>query len=169
MILETERLFLREMNENDFVDIAEILQNTNVMYAYEHEFSDDDVRVWINRQIERYKQYGFGLWAVILKSTDKMIGQAGLTMQPYKGTEVLEIGYLFKERFWHLGYAREAALGCKEYAFKYLNINKIHSIIKADNKASIKVAERIGMCKEDEFYTRYYNGEMLHYLYFVYK
>ena len=42
MILETERLFLREMRLNDFQDLAEILQNPNVMYAYEHDFSEKD-------------------------------------------------------------------------------------------------------------------------------
>ena len=81
MILETERLFLREMRQNDFRDLAEILQNPNVMYAYEHDFSEDDVQVWLDRQIDRYKKYGFGLWAVILKNTNEMIGQAGLTIQ----------------------------------------------------------------------------------------
>lgn len=91
MILETKRLVLREMRQSDFQDLAEILQNPKVMYAYEHDFSDNDVQIWLNRQIERYKKYGFGLWAIILKETKKMIGQAGLTMQPYKNTEVLDI------------------------------------------------------------------------------
>ena len=43
MILETERLFLRELRQTDFRDLAEILQNPKVMYAYEYDFSDDDV------------------------------------------------------------------------------------------------------------------------------
>lgn len=169
MILETERLYLREMNQSDFEDLAEILQNPRVMYAYEHDFSDNDVQEWLDRQITRYKKYGFGLWAVILKNTDEMIGQAGLTMQPYKDTEVLEIGYLLKERFWHYGYASEAANGCKKYAFEQLNRDKVYSIIKSDNYASMKVAKSMGMKKEDEFMTQYYNGKMLHYLYSVYK
>ena len=169
MILETERLYLREMNQSDFEDLAEILQNSRVMYAYEHDFSDNDVQEWLDRQITRYKKYGFGLWAVILKNTDEMIGQAGLTMQPYKDTEVLEIGYLLKERFWHYGYASEAANGCKKYAFEQLNRDKVYSIIKSDNYASMKVAKSMGMKKEDEFMTQYYNGKMLHYLYSVYK
>ena len=169
MILETERLYLREMNQSDFEDLAEILQNPRVMYAYEHDFSDNDVQEWLDRQITRYKKYGFGLWAVILKSTDEMIGQAGLTMQPYKDTEVLEIGYLLKEIFWHHGYASEAANGCKKYAFEQLNRAKVYSIIKSDNYASMKVAKSMGMKKEDEFMTQYYNGKMLHYLYSVYK
>lgn len=80
MILETRRLVLREMRQSDFQDLAEILQNPKVMYAYEHDFSDNDIQIWLNRQIERYKKYGFGLWAIILKETKEMIGQAGLTM-----------------------------------------------------------------------------------------
>lgn len=69
MILETKRLILREMTQADFQDLAEILQNPKVMYAYEHDFSDKDVQVWLDRQLARYNRYGFGLWAVVLKST----------------------------------------------------------------------------------------------------
>lgn len=167
MILETKRLFLREMIQSDFQDLAEILHNPKVMYAYKHDFSENDVQVWLDRQIERYRKYGFGLWAILLKDTNEMIGQAGLTVQSYKDIKVLEIGYLLKEKFWHCGYAKEAALGCKKYAFEHLNRYKVYSIIKTDNIASIKVAESIGMSKEDEFITQYYNGEMLHYLYSV--
>lgn len=167
MVFETERLTLREMNQDDYRDLAEILQNPNVMYAYEHDFTDTDVQIWLDRQRKRYETYGFGLWAVILKDTNEMIGQAGLTMQPYKDTEVLEIGYLLKEKFWHYGYAREAAAGCKKYAFEVLKQDKVCSVIKVDNTSSIRVAESIGMRKEDTFIARYYNGDMLHYLYSV--
>lgn len=98
-----------------------------------------------------------------------MIGQAGLTMQPYRDSEVLEIGYLLKRKFWHYGYAREAAFGCKKYAFEQLDRDKVYSIIKSDNLSSIKVAESIGMNKEDKFITQYYNGDMLHFLYAVHR
>ena len=47
--------------------------------------------------------------------------------------------------------------------------DKVCSVIKADNFASIKVAESIGMSKEDEFITQYYNGDMLHFLYSAHK
>lgn len=169
MILETERLILRELEQTDFQDLSEILRNPRVMYAYEHDFTDEDVQIWLDRQKMRYKKYGFGLWAIILKSTECMIGQAGLTIQPYKNNKILEIGYLLKQDFWHYGYAREAVIGCKHYAFEHLNKDKIYSIIKSDNTASMKVAESIGMTKEDEFITEYYNGDMLHYLYSIQK
>ncbi|HJA64694.1 GNAT family N-acetyltransferase [Lachnoclostridium sp. An169] len=175
VILETERLILREMEQSDFTNLAEILQNPKVMYAYEHDFSEEDVQEWLDRQMERYRKYGFGLWAVLLKHagvfseetvTEKtMIGQAGLTVQPYRDTEVLEIGYLFKEQFWHHGFAREAAAACRDYAFEHLGCDKVHPIIKVDNIPSIRVAEGIGMTREDEFITSYYNGDMKHFLY----
>ena len=110
MIFETERLIVRELEQADFGDLAEILQDAEVMYAYEHDFTDKDVQEWLDRQRARYEQYGFGLWAVLLKPEGLMIGQAGLTMQPYRGEEVLEIGYLLKKKYWHRGYATEAAL-----------------------------------------------------------
>ncbi len=65
--------------------------------------------------------------------------------------------------------ASEAASGCKRYAFEQLNRDKVYSIIKSDNHSSMKVAESIGMKKEDEFITQYYNGDMLHFLYSVHR
>lgn len=81
MILETKRLFLREITQDDFCSLCKILQDEETMYAYEGAFSDREVQEWLERQISRYQKWGFGLWAVILKETDSMIGQCGLTMQ----------------------------------------------------------------------------------------
>lgn len=105
MIFETDRLYLREMEQTDFSSLCEILQDKEVMYAYEHAFTNYEVQEWLNRQIKRYEDYGFGLWAVILKDTNEMIGQCGLTMQDCDGNQVLEIGYLLKKKYWHNGYA----------------------------------------------------------------
>ena len=78
MIFQTERLFLRKMEAVDFQDLAEILQDPQVMYAYGHDFTDEDVLHWLDRQKTRYLKYGFGLWALVLKETGEMIGQAPL-------------------------------------------------------------------------------------------
>jgi RimJ/RimL family protein N-acetyltransferase len=50
IILETNRLFLRELCENDYKDLCEILQDKDVMYAYEHSFSKEEVENWYNQQ-----------------------------------------------------------------------------------------------------------------------
>lgn len=165
MILSTERLYLREMNQDDFCSLCRILQDKETMYAYEGPFCDAEVQEWLDRQISRYRKWGFGLWAAILKETDEMIGQCGLTMQPWKDREVLEIGYLFERSYWHKGYATEAAKACKHYAFETLNATEVCSIIRDTNTASQNVAVRNGMVKTDTW-TKHYRGvDMPHYRY----
>lgn len=169
MILETERLYLREMEQSDFDSLCRILQDDKVMYAYEGAFSDDEVHEWLDRQIARYNKWNFGLWAVILKENDEMIGQCGLTMQPWKDKEVLEIGYLFQYRYWYKGYATEAAEACKKYAFETLNADEVCSIIRDTNTPSQKVAIRNGMVKKDRFVKHYKGVDMPHFRYVVFK
>jgi RimJ/RimL family protein N-acetyltransferase len=165
IILKTNRLFLRELSENDYKDLCEILQDKEVMYAYEHSFSKDEVENWYNKQIERYNENGFGLWAVIHKETKKFLGQCGLTKQKINGKEYLEIGYLFKKKYWRKGYAAEAAAGCRNYAFETLKAEKVYSIIRDSNRAAQNVAKRIGMEKTEEIIKHYYNMDMAHYIY----
>ena len=169
MILETERLYLREMEQSDFDSLCRILQDDKVMYAYEGAFSDDEVHEWLDRQIARYNKWNFGLWAVILKENDEMIGQCGLTMQPWKDKEVLEIGYLFQYRYWYKGYATEAAEACKKYAFETLNADEVCSIIRDTNTPSQKVAIRNGMVKKDRFVKHYKGVDMPHFRYVVFR
>ncbi|MDO4299827.1 MAG: GNAT family N-acetyltransferase [Clostridia bacterium] len=167
MILETERLYLREMNQSDFKALCKILQDNETMWAYEGAFSDAEVQEWLDRQINRYQRWGFGSWAVVLKETNEMIGQCGLTMQPWKDKEVLEIGYLFQRSFWHKGYATEAAKACKKYAFEILNADEVCSIIRDTNIASQNVAIRNGMTAVDSW-TKHYKGvDMPHCRYVV--
>lgn len=168
MILETERLYLREMRQDDFRSLCKILQDEDTMYAYEGAFSDEEMQDWLDRQISRYQKWNFGLWAVILKETDEMIGQCGLTMQSWKDKEVLEIGYLFERTHWHKGYATEAARACKKYAFEILNADEVCSIIRDTNIASQNVAVRNGMSMADSWIKHYKGVDMLHYRYVSY-
>ena len=168
-ILETKRLYLREMNPSDFNSLCRILQDEKAMYAYEGAFSDQEVQEWLDRQIYRYQKWNFGLWAAILKETDKMIGQCGLTMQQWKDQEVLEIGYLFERSHWHQGYATEAAKACKQYAFEKLNASEVCSIIRDSNTASQNVTMRNGMVMKDQWIKHYKGVDMPHYRYVVYR
>lgn len=166
-ILETDRLYLREMNQSDFDSLCKILQDKETMCAYEGAFNDKEVQEWLDRQISRYHKWNFGLWAAVLKETDEMIGQCGLTMQPWKNKEVLEIGYLFQRQYWHKGYAIEAAKACKKYAFEVLNADEVCSIIRDTNVASQKVAIRNSMIVVDSW-TKHYRGvDMPHFRYAV--
>jgi RimJ/RimL family protein N-acetyltransferase len=167
IIIETDRLKLRELQPDDRNDLCEILQDKEVMYAYEHAFSDEEVKKWFDQQIERYHTNGHGLWAVIHKETNAFLGQCGLTIQQADGEEYLEIGYLFKKEHWRQGYATEAALACKKYAFEVLHAEKVCSIIRDTNISSQNVAKRLGMVKVKEIVKHYYNMDMPHYIFQV--
>lgn len=64
MVFETARLYAREMQQRDFADLAAMLQDPQVMYAYEHTFTESDVQAWLDRQRKRYANTGsgFGAW-----------------------------------------------------------------------------------------------------------
>ena len=162
MILKTERLLLREMTQDDLPALQGILQDEETMYAYNGAFDEAETQAWLDRQLSRYAQFGFGLWAVVLKESGGMIGQCGLTMQPWRGDEVLEVGYLFNRAFWHHGYATEAARGCMEYAFDRLGAREVCSIIRETNLPSRRVAERNGMTVRDTWVKHYRGIDMTH-------
>ncbi|CCY35728.1 putative uncharacterized protein [Alistipes sp. CAG:831] len=165
-IIETPRLLLREMTPADRPDLCMILQDKEVMCAYNGPFSDEEVNGWLERQTGRYREWGYGLWAVVLKQTGKMIGQCGVTRQLWNGEEMLEVGYLFRHSHWHQGYATEAARACMEYAFNVLGASEVCSIIRDNNIPSQRVALRNGMRKAEGVMVKHYRGaEMPHWLY----
>lgn len=164
-ILETQRLILREMEQADYPALCKILQDAEVMYAYEHPFCDEEVQAWLQNQLRRYREDGFGLWAVVRKETGEMIGQCGLTWQEINGSRLLEVGYLFQKAFWHQGYATEAAIGCRQYAFAVLHAGEVFSIIRDTNLASQRVAERNGMTLRSKAIKHYYGMDMPHLIY----
>ena len=167
IVLQTERTILRKMDLSDFDELCKLLKDEEVMYAYEGAFSDEEVKEWLNNQLKRYKEDGFGLNAVIKKETGEFIGQCGLTYRQIPEGRVVEIGYLLKKEFWHKGYATECAKALKRYAFDVLKVKEVYSIIRDNNIASQKVAKANGMCVCGQF-TKHYRGvDMLQLIYSV--
>lgn len=159
-MIETERLYLREMKQDDYDDLAKMLKSSEVMLHYAHEFTDGDVQAWLDRQFDRYEKDGFGLWAVCLKETGKMIGQCGITWQEWDGCLVPEIAYFFQQKYWGEGYAIEAAKACRDYAFEQLAFDKIYSMIRDTNAPSQKVATRNGMRQQGSYVKNNYGVDM---------
>lgn len=142
-----------------------IMGKPEVMYAWEHGFTQKDVRKWINRQLTRYRKDGFGYFAVILKQNSTLIGQAGLMKSTINGNEVVELGYIFDNAYWHNGYGTEAACACLEYAFGELALKTVCCSIRPENKASIRVVERLGMTLCGSHTVIYNEKEMPHLIY----
>ena len=151
MILETERLFLREMDMSDYDALYRVLADSDIMRHYPYTFDEPRVRGWIERNMNRYRENGFGLWAVCLKETGEMIGDCGLTLQPINGEMLPEIGYHIRRDCQHKGYAKEAAGAVRDWAFRNTDYPALYSYCKYTNEPSIRTAESIGMRFEREY------------------
>lgn len=157
--LETERLILREMTYEDFDALKAIISDKETMSFYESPYDDNGVDRWIKWNIENYKSFGFGLFAVILKDTGEFIGDTGITIQLIDGWYRPEIGYHFNKKYWRNGYAKEATNAVKEWAFKNTPFKTLYSYMNSLNIASIKTAEAMGMHFVNEYIDK--NGEKL--------
>lgn len=144
-VLETSRLMLREFVVEDADGLARVLSDPETMRFYPAAFDRADVEQWIGRNMSRYTDHGFGLWAMILKSTDEVIGDCGLTLQNVEGTDEMEIGYHVRRDLWRRGYATEAARACRDLGFGRFRAERLISLIRPENLASQRVAEKNGM------------------------
>lgn len=151
MVIETERLLLRDMTEKDYNALYKVLADSDIMQHYPYTFDEARVRGWINRNIERYKIFGFGLWAVCLKETGEMIGDCGLTMQLINEQIKPEIGYHIRKDQQRKGYAKEAAIAVRDWTFNNTPFNIVYSYMKYTNTASCRTAISWGCKQVDEF------------------
>lgn len=145
MKIETERLFLREMTMDDCEALCAVLADPGIMRHYPYSFDEKRVRQWIERNIARYREHGFGLWAVCLKQTGETIGDCGLTLQRIEGETLPEIGYHIRGNCQRMGYAKEAAAAVRDWAFAHTEFPVLYSYCKYTNVPSYKTAEAIGM------------------------
>lgn len=162
---ETPRLLMRELQPADLPDLRRQLQDPQVMYAYEGPLSDPEVDAWFERQRRRYRDDGFGLWALIEKEDERFIGQCGITLQPVGDRRLPEIGYLLCADRWHQGFATEASKACLEWGFSIRHFPMLCSIIRDTNIASQRVALRLGMTRTETIIKHYRGIDMPHYLF----
>lgn len=159
---ETERLIIRKMSVNDFDALYTVLADSDIMQHYPYTFDRARVQNWINVNIQRYQVFGFGLWAICLKSTGEMIGDCGLTMQKIDNETLPEIGYHIAKAYQRQGYASEAAKFCRDMTFECTDFNTIYSYMKKNNIASALTARAIGM-KFSKQYTDNENEQSIVY------
>ena len=158
--IATQRLTTRPLQEADilewakFIAAPEAIQFMPLMKDASTS-AEDKARGWIEKQMERYSDGRYGLHALIDKNTGTFIGQCGLLTQIVDDELLLEIGYHIFPKYWRQGYASEAAIGFKKYAFENDLAEEIVSIIHINNIASQAVATKNGMSNTKQ--TRYNN------------
>jgi len=105
----------------------------------------EQCKSWFEKIFERYDKDQGGMNALVNKDTNELIGQAGLLIQTVDDVEELEIGYSILPKHWNNGYATEAAIKCRNYAFENNFSDSLISIIHVDNIRSEKVARNNDM------------------------
>jgi RimJ/RimL family protein N-acetyltransferase len=145
-ILETERLIIRHLTQDDGEFILELLNEPGFI----QNIADRGVRTIEDAQAyirdgpaASYANNGFGLFAVELKETGVPIGMCGLIRRDVLPD--VDIGYALLERYWNKGYAYEAAAAVLNYGYKTIGLKRIVAITAPDNDASAKVLEKIGL------------------------
>lgn len=147
--LITERLKFRKLDLSD-IDwwMGYINDATAIRFMPFTLGSRADALAMIQRAMERNASDGSGLHAVLLRDGGNPVGQCGFLTQEVDGVPELEIGYHFLPRHWGNGYAAEAAIACKRYAFENGITPSVISLIDPDNHRSQAVATRNGMIRE---------------------
>lgn len=151
-ILETPRLYLREMTPED-AEAAYILNlDPEVLqYTGDDPFESIEEAKTFLENYASYRTYGFGRWGIILKETDEYLGWCGLKYTPE--LDEFDIGYRLMKKFWGKGYATEAAKACLELGFEQFNMKTIVGRAMPANLASVRVLEKIGLTYLENRFT----------------
>jgi RimJ/RimL family protein N-acetyltransferase len=145
-VLETDRLILRKLSTNDAEFILELLNDPSFLRF----IGDKGVRTLADAReyilqgpVASYEQHGFGLYLTALKDGAMPIGICGLLKR--ESLADVDIGFAFLPRFWSNGYALESASAVKAFGLDTLGLKRIVAITNADNEASIKLLEKLGL------------------------
>jgi RimJ/RimL family protein N-acetyltransferase len=142
-VLETDRLTLRMWREQDFEPYAKMCADPEIMRFLGGK-TLNRLEAWRHLAflIGHWDLLGYGHWAVEEKASGAFAGRVGfLNPADWPG---FEIGWTLGRNFWGKGYATEAAQRALQFAFNELDKSHVISLIHPDNKASIRVAERLG-------------------------
>ena len=146
---ESERLTFRKLTKNDIESWSEFFENNDRLnFLGIPDISKDKNEIaaeWIERQLERYENEGFGHLAAIEKSNGEFIGMGGILPRIVLEQNEFEIAYSLKPKFWKKGFGTEIANQMKKFGFDNAISNKFISIIAIENLDSINVAKKNGM------------------------
>ena len=141
--LETERLRLRMFRQEDFEAHAEICADPEVMrYLTGQPMARHESWRHLAMIVGHWHLRGYGHWAVELRSGGPIIGRLGF-WNP-EGWPGFELGWTLGRQHWGKGYATEGARAALEHAFTVMGHDHVISVIHPENRASIRVAERLG-------------------------
>jgi [ribosomal protein S5]-alanine N-acetyltransferase len=143
-VLSTERLSLRPLEAGDVEELHAALSDPFSMRFYPRPFDLEGTAGWIATTRDRFAQDGFGLLAVIERSTGTLVGDCGPTMQTVRGRTYVELGWHIRPDRQGRGYAKEAGAACRDHAWAVLDVERLISLVRPENVPSWSVARALG-------------------------
>ncbi len=150
VILTTPRLHLRTMSHADLDFLAELFSDPEVMRYYPKTLDRAETAERIEQNLQRYRDYGYGLWIAEDRNTGQPLGRVGPIRQEIEGQMFVEVGYMIHRPYWRQGYAREAVAACHDYLFQHLDIAELVALVRPENLPSQATARSLGMQREKQ-------------------
>jgi ribosomal-protein-alanine N-acetyltransferase len=159
--LLTPRLILRRMAAEDLDNVTRMHLDPRVMATLGGVRSPEETRQWLERHMDHWRQYGFGLWLAFERETGIFAGRGGLHHVEIEGRDEIEVGYSFLAEFWGRGLATELARESIRTAFDVLELPELVCFTLTTNRASQLVMEKAGFRYERDLFYK----ELPHVLY----
>ncbi|WP_069649863.1 GNAT family N-acetyltransferase [Caloranaerobacter ferrireducens] len=143
--VETERLILRKLKNDDFETFASIVGDDEIgkQLPKGEGYTYEEAKRWLDRIQLSWNENNYGVWGVINKESGNLIGYCGLNK--IEELDEVEVLYGISKDMWGRGYATEAAYSSLRFGFEQLNFEKIIGLAKIKNIASINVLKKIGL------------------------
>lgn len=132
------------MGDNDIDAMAALLGDPQIMRFYPSPKGREEAAQWIEWNQRNYADQGYGLWIIETHEGD-FVGDCGLTWQSVGEVRMLEVGYHVRTAWQRRGLASEAAAACRDLARANIETDELAAIVHPENRASLRVAEKIGM------------------------
>lgn len=150
ILIVTERTILRELTPDDAADFYRLNQDPEVLrYTGDLPFQHQDAARAFLEDYDQYQKFGVGRLAVIHKLDNQFMGWCGLKYSP--DIDEYDIGFRFFRKYWYKDYATETARSCIDCGFGILQLKNITGRAMNNNKASIRVLEKLGMSLKKSF------------------
>ncbi|MCC3439065.1 MAG: N-acetyltransferase [Oscillatoriales cyanobacterium] len=148
--IETPRLYLRQFTPDDLDELYRIYSDAEVMkYLSEGVRNKEETAADLFQIIGDWEKHGFGLWAVVNKQNNQLIGDGGLRF--LGKTPEVEVGYVLAKAYWGKGLASEVAAATLKYGFEVLKLDKVVAVADTENRSSRRVMEKVGMKYQHNF------------------
>lgn len=167
--IETERLQVRPWEAADRPVFERFVADAEMMHYMSGGRAWDTARIdaWLARQVRNLAKHDCCMGAAVLKQTGEIIGVGGI--QPLEQAGIFEIGWWIWKDYWNRGLATEMARGFVAHAFNIMQLPRVVAIVDPPNRASIRVAEKLGMRHQGirnahELAERYPDMQVAYYL-----